>query len=802
MYRDQTKIKKIRITLRAGASLPLFLLIAQDVVAQTQLPAIEVGARGVNLGGRSGGGGRVSRAVPPIAAPSLGVNALSQQTKLTSPIGGVVPDSPSTTYRVDQRGAQLATGSGGTNPLRAVGFLPSVDAPAIDPYGLANLPGGFKGIRIRGEVSQHGNSITLVDGLPINGINPGPGSTMMIDNENFSSIDLYQGPVPANINSYFTLPGVIDTRLRWGSEKFGAEISQSAGSASFLRTFARIDTGAFLNGTTKVFLSGSWTDAHQWRGPGMAPQGKAGFAVGIQTNPTDFLEGKLFVAKSSYNANTYAGLNYSQVQNLEAYRYYNFLPVSSKIPALAVNYYNYNVQSFDSWTALGEFTVKVGDVARVVVKPYYFREDGNYLDGMANGMVRNWLIHHDSYGVTSEIQSRLLEADLTVGHWYGVQNLPGPPTAWQMSAPNVLGGLTNPNWAILASQTSPHINNSVYGIANRDFGGLRATAGIRYNWETFAGINEMTATGLGAFPYNMALALSPSVIPARSVNSFTIGTALPFGALTYDVNKDLQLRVSAGGGYGGPSFDVWPAYQQNVATFQKNGISANQVWKSLRPETSAMVDAGARWSFASWAGNGFVAPTIYYSRNYNKSVIYDPGIGVAYGQNNAQSENFGFQGMGQISPVEGIDLFGTIGYQRSLFLQNLPTFATAPVLTFLNNRVAGRQLPNVPYWISTVGANLHFMGFVFTPIIHVVSSRSGDTTGYQPIAGYATLDLNFGYERKVDFGVLNASLSVTNVFNTAYIGQISNGYYQQTSSSGIYFPGAPRTVVAKLGYKF
>jgi iron complex outermembrane receptor protein len=116
--------------------------------------------------------------------------------------------------------------------------------------------------------------------------------------------------------------------------------------------------------------------------------------------------------------------------------------------------------------------------------------------------------------------------------------------------------------------------------------------------------------------------------------------------------------------------------------------------------------------------------------------------------------------------------------------------------------VRGRQLPDVPYWISTVGSNLRFLDFIFTPIVHIVSSRSGDTTGLQPVAGYATLDLNFGYERNFDFGTLNASLAVMNVFDTAYIGQISNGYYQQTSSSGIYFPGAPRTVMAKVGYRF
>ncbi|MGJ0452259.1 MAG: TonB-dependent receptor [Methylocystis sp.] len=781
------KIRKRNIgAVSAGVSVVTLLLYAQGATAQTNLPPITIGASGAD---------REPSAVPE-SRPSGDV------TPKTSPIIGVVPDSPSTTYRVDARGIQLATGGGGANPIRAVGYLPSVDAPAIDPYGLANLPGSFKGIRIRGEVSQHGNSITLVDGLPINGINPGPGSTMMIDSENLSRIDLYQGPVPSNVNSYFTLPGVIDTRIRWSSDKFGAEVSQSVGSASFLRTFARIDSGAFLNGTTKFFLSGSWTDAHAWRGPGKAPQGKAGFAVGIETRPTDFFEAKVFIAKSNYNANTYAGLNYNQVRSLDANRFYNFLPVSSRIPALAVNYYNYNLQSFDSWMALGEFTVKFNDAMRLVVKPYYFREDGYYLDGMANGMVRNWLINHDSFGVTSELQARILETDVTLGHWYGVQNLPGPPTAWKMYAPNVLGGLTNPNWAILARQTGSHVNNSAYGTASRDFGPLHATGGVRYNWETMAGIDARTATGLGAFPYDMALALSPSVIPARSVDSFTVGTFLPFGALAYDVTKDLQLRVSAGGGYGGPSFDVWPAYQQNSATFLRNGISANQVWRAMRPETSAMVDVGARWTFNEWIGSGYVQPTVYYSRNHNKAVIYDPGIGTPYGQNVGESENYGAQALGQFSPIEGIDLFGSIGYQRAVFVQDLPSFATASLLTRFNNQVKGRQLPDVPYWISTVGSNLRVLDFIFTPIVHIVSSRSGDTTGLQPIAGYATLDLNFGYERNFDFGTLNASLAVMNIFDTAYIGQISNGYYQQTSSSGIYFPGAPRTVMAKVGYRF
>ena len=131
------------------------------------------------------------------------------------------------------------------------------------------------------------------------------------------------------------------------------------------------------------------------------------------------------MAKSSFNQNTFAGLNYTQASNLGFFRWYNFLPTSSNIPAVAVNYYGYNLQSFDSWTTLSELTLRLNNSTRLVVKPYYFREDGYYLDGMSNGMVRRWLIDHDSYGLTSELQTRLLETDFTLGHWYG-----GTKPAW------------------------------------------------------------------------------------------------------------------------------------------------------------------------------------------------------------------------------------------------------------------------------------------------------------------------------------------------------------------------------------
>ncbi|CAN2534770.1 hypothetical+protein [Methylocapsa aurea] len=760
--------------LLGGASFVALLAVADSAIAETltTLPEISIGA-----------------------APA------APQKKPESPIIGSASDS-STAYAADARGLDLASGGGGSNPIRGISWLPSVDAPAIDPYGLANLPGGNKGIRIRGENSQHGNSIGTVDGLPLSGINPGPGVTWLIDNENLSKIVLHQGPMPSDVNSYFTVTGSFDSQIRWPEKKFGGEISQSVGSFSFLRTFARIDTGEILNGTTKAFVSGSFTDADKWRGSGKDPQGKSGFAVGIDTNPVDWLEAKLFVAKSSLDQHSYDGLTYAQASNLGAYRRFDFAAIPGSVPSGMVNYYGYNLQHFDSWTALSEITIKVDEATRVVVKPYYFREDGYYLDGMNNGKIRKWLIDHDMWGVTSELQTRILDTDAKLGYWHGVQNLPGPPTAWEMFTPNALGGLTGATWPILSRQTSPHTFDSAYGLASRDFGPLHVEAGARYIWERMAGIDAYNSSGIGDVSYDTALSLSSGTIANRSVTPFTIGTFLPYGALGYRLTDDLLLKFSGGGGYGGPGYDAWPVFQQNSATFLAKGITADQLWRSIKPETSTQLDLGLRWSFAGAYGDGYVEPTIYYSRNHNKLVSYDPGIGTQYGSNVGESQSYGAQAVVHYSPLETVGLFASLGYQRAEFVEDLPILPGASSTIYYSTRVKGKQLPDVPYWISTIGGDLRIEEFTITPILHIVGSRGGDTSGYQPIAGYSTFDLTVKYEHKIDWGTLTASVTCTNMFDTAYIGQISSGYYQQTSSNGIYFPGAPRTVLAKVGFKF
>ena len=764
-----------RVALLSSLSL-IALSLAEPAPAQTALPDINVNE---------------TRAAPTASATNAAPAPIGERQ-----------DGGASVFTVDEGGIDLATGGGGTNTLRSVSNLPGVMAPAIDPYGLANLPGGNKGIRIRGALSQHGDSLSTVDGIPLSGIDPGVGNTWLINNENLSGVTLYQGPVPSNVNSYFTSVGVIDSNMLWPKDKMGGELSQSYGSFAFLRTFARLDSGYFLNNTTKFFISGSFTDANKWRGYGQSPNDMGNFSAGIESHLSDSLDVKAFVGHTNYQANTYAGLTYAQASNLSKYRTYDFTANPTNPASNLVNWYGYNKQSFSVWTAFAEINYHFNNDTVLTLKPYYLNENGYYLDGMSNGMVRKWLINHDYYGGIAEIKTRYADTNLLAGYWGGVGNLPGPPTAWKMYAPNQNGGLTFKSWGILSDQTDPNVYQALYGMAGRQFGDLHTQLGLRYQWTTLPGINAMNTSGVGDVSYDSALALSSGVIANRSVQSRTIGNTLPFLSLAYDVTPDLQLRASLGRNSDAPALDAWPTYQQNAAAFLAKGVTAQKMWNDLKPATSNALDLGFGYKFATPFGAGSFEPTFFYARNFNQTVSYDPGIGVAYGQNVGSSRTLGAQGLVRLDTTHDLSFFTAWSYQSMVFVDNLPVLSGASAATIAATKVNGKQMPDVPLWVATLGAEWRISRLTVTPILHLFSQVYGDAAHLQPIAGYGTVDLQFAWRQPLPVGEATASLSVTNLFNQAYIGQISSGYYQSTSSSGIYYPGAPRAVVAKLDWKW
>jgi iron complex outermembrane receptor protein len=730
----------------------------------------------------------VAQAADQPNSPQLGnVTVFGQKTVDTSAPVGVDTSTPATVYQIGREGVSLFGGAGSTNPYSVIDRLPSVNAQSADAYGMANIPGGNKGLRTRGELSTHGGGGS-VDGLPLTGINPGPGNQWLFDLENIASVSLGQGPIAPDRLAFFTTSGVLDSEILWPQAERGLQVAQSLGSDAFKRSFARLDSGQFAEGSA-LFLSGSHTEADKWRGPGLAPSGRTNVAGALSHPLGSSGFARLLVTYNDVEADNYRPLTYAQATDLDTWRDFDFSSSSTAVPATAISYFGYNRQQFESLTTIGELGYTLGDSSQILVKPYYLKEKGEYFDGMANGKVRNWLIDHAWYGFTAEWQKHFANTGVKLGYWGESSEPPGPPTAWKLYNPTASGGLTGASWSILGSTTTRHRFDSLYALADQSFGAFKAQAGVRYVRETLPGIDFHNTAGIGDVSYARALALSSGVVANRSAKSFVIDEFLPFVAFDYALNPAATIKASLGRNYGAPSFDVWPVFQQNSAALLAKGLTADALWHTLRAETANAIDLGLNLRSAQ----AYFDPTIFYSRNHNKSVSYDPGVGVAYSQNVGETHAYGAQMIAGWSPRSTVDLFGGASYNRNVFSEDLP------LLNGGRLAVTGKQLPDAPHWQANAGGTWRLADFSLTPLLRYTGTRHGDTQNLQKISGYFTVDLAAGYQQQLGIGRIHASLAVQNLFDRKYVGFINASYYQLLSnSSAYYYPGAPRTLIGRL----
>ena len=366
------------------------------------------------------------------------------------------PANPATTYQVDKQGIDLLGGAGGTNSYTVIADMPSVSLDTVDPYGLVNMPAGNKGLRVRGEMMPHGG-IGTIDGIPLSGINPGPGFQWLFDAENFSGITLSEGPIAPDKLSFFTNTGVLDSQLKWPTAERKLQASQSLGSFGFRRTFARLDSGTLGTGSRLLF-SASDTAARKWRGPGNAPDGRTNFEAALDQPVSDRFDAKFYMAYNEMNGSDYRPLTYAQASNLGVYNNFGYTATSSATPSQAVYYYGYNRQNFRDWSAFSELSYRLGPQSSVMLKPFYMKEQGNYLNGMATGKVRQWLIDHNWYGLTAEYRANIGGTGVKLGYWWDSMDPPGPPTAWKLYNPTASGSRVNFLARSINGRVSPAIS--------------------------------------------------------------------------------------------------------------------------------------------------------------------------------------------------------------------------------------------------------------------------------------------------------------------------------------------------------
>lgn len=720
-----------------------------------------------------------AQAEAPVTLDSLTI--VAAEGELGAPGGGAA-----TSHDITPHGMELFGAPGGGNVYSLVSGLPSAVAQTVDAFGYANLMGGSKGLRVRGENASHGANGT-VDGIPLVGLGPGPGSLWLFEHENLGGVTLLQGPVPPDRLSLFNNFGALDSRIRWPGERAERRLSLGAGSESFRRGFARVDTGEFAWGT-RAFLSASSAGADKWRGTGEAPSRHRNFALAVE-QPFGDLRARIYATRTDMAQHSYRPLSHAEAQDLsdlDALEY-------AADPAALQNWYGHNRQEFENTALIGDFEYRLGPHASVRLRPYYTNEEGYYLAAAGAGSVRQWLFDHGSQGVIAEARRDGPRGAVRLGYWHYRQESPSPPTAWKLYSADASGGLAFSSWQMLVRPVEDHAFDSVYLAGNRAFGALTLEAGARYVRQGLPGLDFLNAAGIGDVSYREALRQATGVVPGRSVDGRDMDYWLPYFGASWRLHPAVETRLSAGRTLGAPALDAWPQYQSQYAAFITQGITAQRIMDSIRPEINDGIDLGLRARFMG----GYVEPTLYYAEFRHKGVaFYDPQVDIAYPQNVGAGHRLGAQLVAGWFAGAGVEVFGTVSRDRVVFDEDIVTAGGATL------EVDGKQLPDTPEWMANLGLKWQIRErFQLMSLLRHSGSRYADSMHTEKAGAYTTFDVRLGYRQALGFGTLGVSLAALNALDERYIGQI-NASEAQSSGAFSYYPGAPRTFVAGMDLSF
>ncbi|MDD5118320.1 MAG: TonB-dependent receptor [Sulfuricurvum sp.] len=679
-------------------------------------------------------------------------------------------------------------GAGQTNPYKALDMQPSVHMAQTDAYGLSLDQNSF---RIRGLYADTFGRFALTnDGVP-SVVNVGQGAMgSILDMENISSMSFVSGP--SNGDSGFGFgnnAGSLDLKTRKALDDFEVYIKQAFGGGSFSRTFTRVDSGK-LAYDTKFFISLSHSEVDKFRGKGKSDRDniEAGMTVPI----TDALSIDILAAHNDIERNDYRGLTYALASDLSANYDFDF---NTELTGSAANdkyYYDFNKQHFKENLVQANIQAKLLE-GILSIKPYHIDTDGYRLSYNAtSNVVSKMDMEQEQNGVVVRYDKNFAWLDAAIGYWYQKIDTIPPPTGQKSYSINN-GQLVFSSWGMLNDIGSREFN-SPFLMLKKETDDWKVQAGVRYLEMKLPSIQGYTTTA-GDVSYDAAMA-SATIDPDLHVNEITFKKVLPTLNLSYELSPDMSLNANYAKGYANPwNGPLFSIYKSKKAVFQSHGISLQDIWDTLKLETSDTFDIGMKIKGENWS----VEPTLYYSKYVNKQVtVYDPVVNLNYYQSNAQAEGKGFELSALYVPVADVELFSALSYNRLNFTQNLLTTGGALLA------VDGNQVPDAPKWLFKVGSIFKYDGFYLSPALKYVDSRYGDILNTQKVPSYTTMDMECGYVKHNvgGFKEISTSLSLQNMLNRKYIAIIKNDLDDSGTNSALYYPGAPFTAMATLALKF
>jgi iron complex outermembrane recepter protein len=699
------------------------------------------------------------------------------------------PRQQDTRYQVSGDALARATPAGGTQPYGMVADLPGVRTQLLDPYGLTSRIGGNKGMRVRGVAAWHG-AVGTVDGLSLSNINPGPGYLQMFDQENLAGVSLIQGPVPPSQGGLFTASGALDSQLLWPRPTPSAQLATSSGDRHFLRSLLRVDSGNLDTHNTRIAASASDTHSQSWRGPGESSRENYLLALSTEAGPAQL---RVLAVHSNLEQNAYRPLNASQALDLRSYQKLGYDPVP--VAGSYQNYYRYNRQSFENQALIAELDLSLGADTRAFFKAFSFDESGSAFDAAGTNRVREWLIDHNAWGYSGRVETQLQNTRLNAGYSFTSLQPPGPPTAQRYYTASASGlnwtaataSSSNQGWTTLSQITQRHEFGILHLEGQQDLGALTINAGLRHFREQMPSLTEYNKTGVGQL--NPAAAIAASSGPTVAVEGAAVQAWLPYLGLGYRIGPTLDARLAIGRNVGPASFDIWNSTIKTLKASQQP--LAQRLWNQLQPELDNAIDLGLEFH----TDQGYLAPTLYYSRIRHKAVnVYDASTGLSYGQNIGDGHQAGVQLAGAWQWQPALQVFGSAAWGRAVFDEDARTAANTVLA------VKGQQFPDTPLFSATLGVDWAWHETHLRPLVRYQGGRYDDSTHSNRFGGYTTVDLDIRHAWRLGMGQLEAGLTALNLLDRRYLGLIDASDLQGSTTN--YYPGNPRTLLARLSLRY
>jgi len=698
----------------------------------------------------------------------------------------------------------------GTSALKAIDKLPGVTFQSADAFGAYEWSAR---ISIRG-FNQNQLGFTL-DGVPLGDMSYGNHNGLHISravaSENIGRVELAQGAGALGTASTSNLGGTLQFFSRDPSEKLGGEIDVTGGSDNMHRVFGRFETGEIEQlGGLRGYISVADQKADKWKGGGEQKQRQYDAKVVMPLGERGDLTG--FYHRSERREQDYQDMSFAMIKRLgrdwdntqpnwalavaaaRAYQTGTALPA----PFATVDdayYAGAGVRDDDLYGA--KLNLDVTDRIKLDATAYEHKNKGQglwytpYLASPGFGTagstaaplsIRTTEYDIDRGGLTAGLTVDLGAHRLSGGFWHEINHFNQARRFYAETA-------AAPSRDPLDFQSNPFFTQWQYSFETKT-----TTGHLEDEWT----ISDAFKVNFGFKAIKVTNSVKTVVGNPLSGEIESKDTFLPQAGFVYKAS---------------PDFEVFGGYTENMGAFVSAATSGpfgsqsqtvvDYVAKTLKPESSKMIELGARYRTQRFQGVAAVYHVAFDNRLLAANTA-SPILGLPALLSNVGSvETKGVELAGTYRLTDAWSLYGAYTYNDSKYEDDVVD-GTGKVTV----RTKGKTVVNTPKNIFKgelsfdQGGFFGKLGLSYTDKRYYTYENVG---GQVPSTTVADLALGYRFAEEGWGKGLEVQLNVTNLTDKDYISTIGSGGFVNSDATGeamTVLPAPPRQFYVSVKKRF